>query len=160
MITFRDLACRLRALVRPRQAERDLHDELAFHIERETAKLIDQGLRPDQARARAQARFGSPALVADECRDARGITFVDHTVRDVRFALRSFRRAPLSAFTIVATVAIGLGVVAVLFTILNTFLFRVDVVPDISEMYAVERSPTANGDGSPFTRPAFDALLR
>ena len=68
----------------------------------------------------------------------RGRTaFVDPTIRDVRFALRSFRRAPLAAFTIVATVAIGLGVVAVLFTILNTFLFRVDTVPDISEMYAV-----------------------
>ena len=40
-------------------------------------------------------------------------------------------RAPLAALTIVATVAIGLGVVAVLFTILNMFLFRVDAVPDI-----------------------------
>ena len=86
--------------------------------------------------------------------------FVDYTIRDVRFALRSFRRAPLAAVTIVATVAIGLGVVAVLFTILNAFLFRVDMVPDISEMYAVERSRLADGNGSSFTRPQFDALRR
>ena len=56
------------------------------------------------------------------------------------------------------TVAIGLGVVAVLFTILNTFLFRVDQVPDISAMYAVERPRLANGDRSPLTRPRFEAL--
>ena len=158
MITFRDLTLRLRALLSPRQVEHDLHDELSFHIERETRKLIEQGMPPHQARATAQARFGSPTVVADECRDERGIAFVDNTVRDVRFALRSFRRAPLTAFTIVATVAVGLGVVAVLFTILNTFLFRADAVPDIGEIYAVERSPLANGDSSLFTRPAFEAL--
>jgi len=160
MITFRDLTLRLRALLSPRQVEHDLHDELSFHIERETRKLIEQGMPPHQARATAQARFGSPTVVADECRDERGIAFVDNTVRDVRFALRSFRRAPLTAFTIVTTVAVGLGVVAVLFTILNRFLFRADSVPDISEMYGVERPRLANGDQSPFTRPAFDALRR
>ena len=48
--------------------------------------------------------------------------------------------------------------VAVLFTILNTLLFRVDPVPDIGEMYAVERPRQANGDRSLFTRPRFEAL--
>ncbi len=157
---LRDLKLRLRALMAPGRVERDLHDELSFHIEREARKLIDQGMRPDQARAKARARFGSTAVVADACRDARGTAFVDNTSRDVRFALRSFRRAPLAAFTIVATVAIGLGVVAVLFTILNTFLFRVDAVPDVTEMYTVERPRLANGEMSPFTPPAFDALRR
>jgi putative ABC transport system permease protein len=160
MMTFRDLTLRLRALLSPSQVDRDLHDELSFHIERDARKLIDEGMPPNQARATAQARFGSPAVVADECRDERGTALVDNTVRDVRFALRSFRRAPLTAFTIVTTVAIGLGVVAVLFTILNRFLFRADAVPDISEMYGVERSRLANGDQPPFTRPAFDALRR
>ena len=155
---FRDLRLRIRALIAPGRVEQDLHDELSFHIEREARKLIEQGIPPDQARARAQARFGSPTVVADECRDQRGTALVDNTIRDLRFALRSFRRAPLTAFTIVATVAIGLGVVAVLFTILNTFLFRADAVPDISEMYGIERSPLANGDTSLFTRPVFEAL--
>ena len=157
---LRDLKLRLRALITPRRVERDLLEELSFHIEREATKLVDQGMNPYQARAKAQARFGSTTVVADECRDERGTTFVDNTVRDVRFALRSFRRAPLAAFTIVATVAIGLGVVAVLFTILNVFLFRVDMVPDISEMYAVERPQPATGERSPFTRPQFEALRR
>ena len=58
------------------------------------------------------------------------------------------------------TVAIGLGVVAVLFTILNTFLFRVDTVPHISEMYAVARQGPANDERSQFTRPQFEALRR
>src|SRR6187402_670594 len=83
---------------------------------------------------------------------------IDNTVRDIQYALRAFAKAPLAAFTIVVTVAIGLGVVAVLFTILNTFLFRVDQIPGISEMYAVERPRLANGDGSPLARSRFDVL--
>ena len=157
---FRDLKHRLRALISPTRVESDLDDELSFHIEREAMKLIDQGMPPNAARAKARARFGSTTVVADACRDERGIAFVDNTVRDVRFALRSFRRAPLAAITIVATVAIGLGVVAVLFTILNRFLFRVDTVPGINQMYAVERPRLANGDRSLITRPQFEALRR
>ena len=62
----------MRALLRPGRAERDLHDELAFHLERETRKLIDEGMTPSEARDAAQARFGSTTLAADECRDERG----------------------------------------------------------------------------------------
>src|SRR6185503_12333858 len=126
------------------RAEQELEEELAFHIELEARKLIDEGMTPAEARQRAQARFGSTALAADRCRDERGTAVVDNTIRDVQYAFRAFARAPLAAFTIVVTVAIGLGVVAVLFTVLNTLLFRVDQVPDIGEMYAVDRTQLAN----------------
>jgi predicted permease len=157
-MTLHDLKLRARALFRPHRAEQDLHDELAFHLARETKKLIDEGLSPRAARDRAQARFGSTSVAADECRDERGTAFIDNTIRDVQYALRTFQRAPLTAFTIVVTVAIGLGVVAVLFTILNAMLFRHDAVPDIAAIYAVERPEQAEGDGALFTRPRFEAL--
>jgi predicted permease len=158
-MNFRDVKLRLRALLTPRRVERELNEELAFHLERETRKLIDQGLDPAEARVRAQARFGSVPLAADECRDARGTAFVDNTIGDIFYAFRTFQRAPLVAFTIVSTVALGLGLVAVVFTFLNTFLFRVDVVPDLDEMFAVERPRT--GDDRPrFTRAQYQALRR
>jgi predicted permease len=157
-MNLRDLKLRARALFRPHRVDQELHDELAFHLERETRKLIDDGMSPGAARDHAQARFGSATLAADECRDERGTAFIDNTIRDIHYALRAFKRAPLTAFTIVVTVAIGLGVVAVLFTILNTFIFRLDAVPGITEMYAVERPRLANGDQSLLTRSRFDAL--
>src|SRR6185503_14465716 len=158
-MNLRDWTHRLRALVMPRRVERDLHDELSFHIERETKKLVDEGMEPTRARQTAKARFGSTTVAADACRDKRGTAFVDNTIRDIQYAMRTFRRAPLAALTIVVTVAIGLGVVAVLFTILNRFLFRVDTVPDISAMYGVDRRQ-ANGDPSPLARSQFEALRR
>ena len=119
---------------------------------------MDQGLAPADARARAQAKFGSTTVAADACRDERGTAFIDNTIGDLQYALRTFRRAPLAALTIVVTVAIGLGVVAVLFTILNVLLFRTDSVPNVTEIYAVERPQQANADLSTFTRQHFEAL--
>src|SRR4026209_196658 len=116
-MTLHDLKLRIRALVAPRRVERELDDELAFHIERETQKHISSGLSPIDARTRAPARFGPVPLAADQCRDARGTGFVDDLARDIFYALRTFRRAPLSALTIVATVALGLGLVTAVFAV-------------------------------------------
>ena len=119
---------------------------------------MDQGLPPEDARARAQVTFGSTTVAADECRDERGTAFIDNTIGDLQYALRTFKRAPLATLTIVVTVAIGLGVVAVLFTVLNVLLFKTDSVPDITKIYAVERPQQADGDLSRFTRQRFEAL--
>jgi predicted permease len=159
-MNLRDWRLRVRALFSPGRVERDLEDELSFHIERETQQLTDQGMDPAEARRRAQARFGSTALAADECRDARGTALVDNTIRDVSYALRTFARAPLASFTIVATVGLGLGIVTVLFSVLNIFLFRIDIVPDIHEMFAVERARDANDEWPRFTPSQFEAMGR
>ena len=70
------------------------------------------------------------------------------------------RKAPLASLTIIVTVALGLGMVASVFTFLNVFLFRADNVPDIHELYGVERPRTAEGDLVQLTRPVYDALRR
>jgi predicted permease len=86
--------------------------------------------------------------------------FFENTVRDIRYALRTFRRAPLVALTIVLTVALGLGLVAAAFTMLNSFVFRADAVPEVHEMFAVQRPQTSGGERERFTRAQFDALRR
>ena len=159
-MNLRDVKLRLRALFAPGRVERELDDELSFHVERETQKLIDEGLSPAEARLKARARFGSPTSVADECRDERGIGFVETTVRDVLYAFRTFQRAPLVAFTVVSTVALGLGLVAVAFSMLSIFVFRVDAVPDVHEMVRVARPENADGGRDAFTLSDYDALRR
>ena len=159
-MNLRRLKLRARALLAPRRVERDLDEELAFHLERETQRQIANGISPAEARTRAMARFGSVTVAADECRDARGTALVDNLVRDVLYACRSFRRAPLVALTIVTTVGLGLGLVAVVFTFLNAVIFRVDEVRNPHELFAVERQRSANAEPERFTRPQYDALVR
>jgi predicted permease len=161
-MTLRDLLLRLRALAAPRRVERELDEELAFHIERETQKHLANGLSPAEARTRALTRFGSVPLVADQCRDARGIGFVDDVARDILYALRTFRCAPLAALTIVATVALGLGLVTAVFAIYDVVLLRTDAVQSPGELFAVWVGQGTEGDREPtvFTRRDYEALRR
>src|SRR5262245_24246358 len=159
-MTGRDLWLRLRALLRPRRTERDLHDELAFHVDREVEQLVAAGMSRSDARARARARFGSVALTADRCRDQRGIGAVDTVIRDVVYAGRMFRRAPLVAATIVVTVGLGLGLVTALFTLFNVFAFRTDAVPAVHEMMEIERVATGDAPAVRLGRREYDALVR
>lgn len=158
---WRDLRLRLRALFQPRRADRDLDDELAFHLEMEARKLVAAGLSPADARVRARARFGSAASAADDCRDARGVAFVQTTARDIVYALRTFRRTPGVAATIVGTIALGLGLTATVFTIFSAFVFRVDAVRDPGSLFSVELvAPRGGLDRPRFTVSQYETLRR
>jgi predicted permease len=157
-MNVRDLLLRLRALVAPDRVERDLDEELAFHIERDAERFIAEGLSPADARARAAARFGPVPLVADQCRDARGTALVDDFKRDVQYAFRSFRRAPLVAVTIVLTVGVGLGLVGAVFAFYSWIFLRVDAVRNPDELFALLRE--GSSAYAAFTRLDYEALRR
>jgi predicted permease len=150
------LQSRLRSLLLPQRREADLSEELQFHLEREAERLQAAGLPEGTARLGAIQRFGGVDQIKEDCRDARGVAFVDDRIRDILYALRGVKRAPLVAFTIVSTVALGLGLVAAVFTVLNALVFRVDAVPDVHQMFAVARP----GGDEPlrFARDEYDAF--
>jgi predicted permease len=86
---------------------------------------------------------------------------MNQTLHDLRYAIRGFRRAPLVAVTIVCTVGLGLGLVTVVFTLLNWMIFRVDAVRDPDSLVGVERPKTPGDDENlPFSRPEYEALRR
>src|SRR5262245_8953289 len=152
------LQSRLRSLFLKSHREADLSEELQFHLEREAERLQAGGLTESTARLGAIRRFGGVDQIKEDCRDARGVAFIDNRMRDILYALRGFKRAPLVAFTIVSTVALGLGLVAAVFTILSALLFRVDAVPDVHELYTVERP--YGDEPLRYTRAEFDAFCR
>jgi hypothetical protein len=67
---------RLRALVRKDAVERELDEELAFHLEMETAGNLRQGMDPDEARRRAAVTFGGVERFKEEVRDSRRLGWV------------------------------------------------------------------------------------
>jgi predicted permease len=88
------------------------------------------------------------------------MTLLDNVLRDVRYAWRLLRRTPVAALTIVMTVGLGLGLVAVVFTILNAFVFRADEVRNPDELFAVGRQRSANAEPETFTQPQYEAFVR
>jgi predicted permease len=103
-----DLLHRLRALVRRRVVERELDEELQFHFERQVEKYLQRGLDRPEAVRRARLSFGGTEQLKEECRDARGVAFIETLLQDSRYALRMMRRYP--AFAAMAVLLIGLGI--------------------------------------------------
>ena len=103
---------------------REMDEELRFHIETYTQDLMARGLDPDAAGRKARAEFGSVELAKDECRDARGITWVSSLVQDVRYGVRTWRRNPAFTITAVLTLALGIGANATIFSWVRTILLN------------------------------------
>ena len=124
MLTPLQLYRRLRDLVLRPRMERDLADEMAFHIEMETAANVRRGMGPADARRLAERQFGSRTAVAEELRDAHGVSWLDDAVRDVRTAVRALRRQPGHAVVAVLTLALGIGATTAVFGVVDGVLLR------------------------------------
>ena len=85
LTTFR----RLRGSVRTSAFEQNMDAELRHHLDLETEALVARGMTPDAARDSARQRFGSVALVKDDCRESWGMRAIDMLAQDVRFAVRN-----------------------------------------------------------------------
>lgn len=124
LATLKGLLVRLRALARPASANRDLDEEIDFHIELETRKNLRLGMRPEEARRRALVAFGGVQRFREEHRDVRGLGWVEELVADARFAVRALRRSPVLAGAAVLTLAIGLGATTAIFSAVNAVILR------------------------------------
>ncbi len=119
-----DLRFRWRALFRRAEVERELDDELRFHLEREAAKLERLGLSAAEAARRARLEFGGVDRVKEETRDARGVRVLETILRDLRYAIRGLRARPGVALAVIATLALGIGANAAMFGIVDRLVFR------------------------------------
>ncbi len=119
-----DLFIRLRSVFRRKSAEQDLDDELRFHYEQQVAKFLKAGVLPNDARRQARLAIGGMEQIKEECRDARGMRFLEHVAQDVRFGWRSLRKSPGFSTVAILTLTLGIGVNTALFTIVHGVLMN------------------------------------
>jgi predicted permease len=120
---------RLKSIFRRRRAEQELDEELQFHLEQKIEEGIAEGLSPEEARYRALRAMGGLEQQKEEMRDMRRVHWLTDFVDDVRYALRSLARTPgLTAFVVV-TIALGIGMTAMPYSMLDALVFRPYPVP-------------------------------
>lgn len=133
--------------------EREIDDELAFHLVMREEKLRRLGLAPEAARAAAHDRFGDRAGVREECltidrqyaREVRLMEWLESVWSDFRYALRSFRRMPLFTLTATVTLALGIGATTGMFTLVNSILLRPLPYPESDRIVRVIQSYPEKG---------------
>ncbi len=116
---------RLRDLLRGSRVDRDIDDELRFHVEEELEAGIRRGLTPAEARKEAHASLGgTPMLVREQIRDAREVSLMDDFSRDVRQGARLLWRNPVSTSVVLCTLAVAIGAAVTAFSVADAWLFR------------------------------------
>jgi hypothetical protein len=84
----------LRALLRRPQAERELDEELRYHIEQQIEQNIRLGMNPEEARSAARKAFGGVEQAKERSRDLRGLKWLEELWQDMRYSARMLIKNP------------------------------------------------------------------
>ena len=115
-----------------RDVDRDLRDEVEFHIDARARELIDEGWDPAGAHDEARRVFGDARAVFVECRqinrqleqERRMTAYLSDIRDDVWFACRQFRRQPRYWAVIVLTLVVGIAASTALFAVVDGVLLK------------------------------------
>jgi predicted permease len=149
---------RLRSLFRRNNVEAELSEELRNHVEQLTEANLASGMTLHDARAAALLSLRGIEQYKEECRDVRGVSWLENLGRDLRYAARTLRKTPGFTCVAILSLALGIGANTAIFSLIDTLLIRPLPVPYPERLRIVELN---RGNGYPqaaITYTLFDAL--
>jgi predicted permease len=124
MLLLKRLIAGIAPLLRGRRAEQELDDELRAYLDASSAEKIRAGMSPEAARRAARAEMGSLEAIKDHTRDVGWETTLESVWRDLQYAVRMLRHAPVFSAVAILTLALGIGANVGVFTLVDAVLFR------------------------------------
>lgn len=137
MQILRRMRSALRALARGDADDRELDEEMRFHLERETELRMRGGMDAASARSAALRSFGGVERFREAARDERGGQALAMLLRDLSYGARALRREPGFAAVGIVTLALGIGAATAIFSVLNGVLLAPLPYPHSEELVAV-----------------------
>lgn len=138
---FTQLRLRLQAALHRRRLEKDLEEELAYHLQRRADSLREAG-EPDPEHA-ALRRFGNPASLRENLHDQWTFPRLESVWQDLRYAARQLRNSPGFTAVAVISLALGIGANTSIFTVIDTLLLRTLPVPEPGQLLILRNGSKA-----------------
>ena len=129
------------SLFLPDSVDEELDEELRYPIEREIEKNIDQGMSPQEARDAVLKSMSGLQQRKEECRDSRGIRWLNDLLQDVSFSIRTLSKIPGFTLVAVLVLALAIGANTAVFTVVNGVLLRPLPFPDSDRLTLVSSVP-------------------
>jgi predicted permease len=123
--------------------EREMDEEMRFHIEAHVADLVGRGVAQQEALRQARVEFGGIETAKEECRDAVGVSFVETLFQDVRHGIRAMLRTPVFTAIAVIVLALGIGANTAIFSVVDAVLLRPLAYRDSDRLVTI----LMNGEG-------------
>ena len=143
------------------RAFREMDEEMRQHVELEAEELVRQGVAADEARRRALVAFGGVDRYREEGWEARRSRWLEDLARDLRYSVRSLRRAPAFSVMAVLCVGLGIGITTTIFGVVNGVLLRPLPFPNAEQLVSIYAANTKRDEhGVNISRPDFDAWQR
>jgi predicted permease len=127
-------------LFRSSSLQRDLDDEVRFHLDTRIARNLRSGMTRREAEAEAHRAFGDVRRITEDMREARVMTSIESLVQDLRYGARSLARERLTSVAVLAMLALGIGATVAIFTFLNAIWLRPLPYANASRLVTIEDS--------------------
>ena len=124
MRRLRALWARFRGIFGSSRIGDEFDAELESHIAAHTEEGVRAGLTAEEARRQALLRLGGVEQARQRYRERTTLPWLEGLWRDMRYALRGFRRNPVFAVTAIVTLTLGIGATAAVFSVVDRVLFR------------------------------------
>src|SRR5271170_4802061 len=157
MELIRILLSRCAAIFRGRKLDEDLDEELRAHIELAVEENLKRGMSEAEARRAALREFGGVTQTKETYRTQQGLPFLQALVMDVRYGLRQLRKSPAFAVTAILTLALGIGGMTAVFSVVEAVLLRPLPFPNSDQLISLHEA--VKEDPHDFNVTAPDVLI-